>query len=687
MKTKVEKMFGTYVCSDFVLKKYMSPASFAKYIKTKNKGEELDVKTAKAVAKAVKKWAIKMGATHYSHWFMPLTNKTAEKQISFVEIMPNGKLIEDFSEKSLIKGEADASSFPNGGARMTFEARGYTVWDYTSPLFIKEDSAKNRVVYIPTAFCSYDGIALDEKTPLLRALESLNFAAKKVLKHLGYDKVKKVDFFVGAEQEYFLIKTKDFENRVDLKFTGRAIFGAEPIKEQEVCSHYYGMIDDDISKFMNQVDQILWKMGITAKLQHNEVAPCQHEFVPIFNAANIASDQNQLIMQVIDNVAKQYGYTALFHEKPFSHLNGSGKHINWSMSTDTGLQLLDINQKDKMVFYAFFSAIISAIDKYYKLIRLSTAYRANDLRLGGNEAPPTIISVFASEYVLNQIDSIKQNQSAKNSKTILDTGVKTMPKMEKDFCDRNRTSPFAFTGNKFEFRMVGSSQCLSWPITCICTVLANELNLLSEKLDKTNGTREEMVEIFDKLMAEHKRIIYNGNGYDKSWHKEAKKRGFEEYNDSSSIYSILGEDDITKLFADTNVLCKQELELRQSTLYQNYANQVLLEAKSATYMIEKQVLPCLIKYDFSLLKFENKKLVLSKIKDIENSIKLLATLNKDLKKEIEIVDKIEKNSEKTAKINKKMLNLLQELQKEYAKVENMLPENLEPFVTINKILF
>ncbi|MBO5884509.1 MAG: glutamine synthetase III, partial [Clostridia bacterium] len=523
-KTKIEKLFGEYVCSDEVLKKYMPKKSYKNYINIKSKGEALDINTAKFIAKAIKDWSLKMGATHYSHWFMPLTNKTAEKQVSFIEIDANGKLIEDFSAKSLIKGETDASSFPNGGERVTFEARGYTVWDYTSPVFIKEDSAKNKVVYIPTAFCSYNGTALDDKTPLLRSIENLNTQALRVLKNLGYEDVKKVNFCIGAEQEYFLVRTEDFNKRIDLKMTGRTLLGAKPLMSQEQCSHYFGMIEDNISKFMNEIDTLLWKMGITAKLQHNEVAPSQHEFVPIFNLVNLSCDQNQLIMEVISRVAKKYGLTALFHEKPFEYINGSGKHANWSLSTDTGLNLFDTKLKDKTLFYTFFVAMICAIDRYYKLIRLSTAYRSNDLRLGGDEAPPALISVFASDYVLDLLSDIEKTTTTKSLKNMLDMGVKSLPKPEKDFCDRNRTSPFAFSGNKFEFRMVGSSQSVAWPSTCICTIFSKILGEIADELDTAiTNKKERVIEYLKEKLNTHKRIVFNGNGYDDTWKKEAKE--------------------------------------------------------------------------------------------------------------------------------------------------------------------
>lgn len=685
-KTKIEKLFASAVCTDEVLKKYMTLKSYKKYIKLKESGDNLDVNTADCVAKAIKNWAIKMGATHYSHWFMPLTNKTAEKQVSFVEISPNGKLIEDFNAKSLIKGETDASSFPNGGERLTFEARGYTVWDYTSPVFIKEDNYKNKVVYIPTAFCSYNGTALDDKTPLLRALEDLNTQSLRVLKHLGYNDVKKVNFYVGAEQEYFLIRSNDYENRLDLKMTGRTLLGSNPLMTQEQCSHYFGMIEDNVSKFMNEVDTELWKMGITAKIQHNEVAPCQHEFVPIFNSVNVASDQNQIIMQVISKIAKRNGLVALFHEKPFSNVNGSGKHINISLSTDTGINLFDLKQKDSNLFYTFFTAMITAIDNYYNLIRLSTAYYSNDFRLGGDEAPPALISVFASDYVLDFLKTLKSKK--KNEKNFLDTGVKTLPKMEKDYCDRNRTSPFAFTGNKFEFRMVGSSQSVAWPSACICTVLAKTLNDIANKLDKEENAKDKIVSIINDYFKKHERIIFNGNGYDDEWKKEAQNRGLVEYKDSLSVYDILTNKEIIDLFETTKVLDKNELTLRRSTLIKNYIEASLLEAKTLSEMLNKFVFPSLNNCinNLSLLLNNNN----ARVETIEKFDNCLNELFENNKKMTKIIEKIEKNSENNEKIElikNNLLGLMKKIRTTYDAVEQSIPNNFEPFPTYNDILF
>lgn len=696
MDSKIEKMFGTYLCSDDVLAKHMPSKVFDNYLKIKEKGEPLDVETAKFIAKAIKSWANENGVTHYSHWFAPFTGKTAEKQVSFLEIDNKGNFIEDFNEKALIKGETDASSFPNGGERMTFEARGYTVWDYTSPAFIKEDNYGNKVIYIPTAFCAYTGTALDEKTPLLRASESLNNNAVRILKHLGYDDVKRVICNVGAEQEYFLIKTEDYKKRLDLKFTGRTLLGEKPLMSQEVCSHYFGIIKDDISNFMNEVDHNLWKMGISAKLQHNEVAPSQYELVPIFSSVNTASDQNQIIMEIIERIAEKHGYTALFHEKPFASINGSGKHINISLSTDTGINLLDSNIKDNTLFLTFFTSIITAIDRYYKLIRCSSAYYENDFRLGGDEAPPTLISVFIGEKFEEILNSIGEEVADKKQlENILDTRVKSLPKMLKDYCDRNRTSPFAYSGNKFEFRMVGSSQSIAWPSTCICTILSKVLKEIADKLDEISGDKKlELINILKDNIVAHKRIIFNGNGYDDEWKKQAQKRGLVEYRDSLSCYEILKDDDVLDVFKSTGVLDKIELDMRRSTLVKNYTDTAKVEAKTLAEMINKQIIPSLNKYITDIAnsvkiyksnsKTDGRKKLLKKLDFAMNSLFVETDNLAEILKQINNTTDIEN----AAKITKqKLVTKMSEIRKIYDDIENILPDYIKPFPTYNNILF
>lgn len=675
-KTNLERMFGKFLCDDKALKKYMGKRTFRTYQSIKYHGGELDQGTASQIANAIKKWAFKLGATHYSHWFMPLTNKTAEMQISFVEITSTGKVIENFSGKDLIKGEADASSFPNGGERMVFESRGYTIWDYTSPIFINEDKFGNKTLYIPTAFCSYNGTALDEKTPLLRATEKLNQESTRLMHLLGYDDVKKVTLFSGVEQEYFLVKTADYEKRLDLKTTGRTLLGSKPLISQEEYSHYFGMIEDNISGFMNEVNRRLWKMGITAKHQHNEAAPMQFEFVSIYSQSNIASDQNQIIMQTIHKTAKEFGFTALFHEKPFAPVNGSGKHVNWSLSTDTGINLFNSKLKDRMLFYTFFIAMVEAIDKYYKLIRLSCAYRSNDLRLGGHEAPPALISMFCGDKLLQQLKNLEEDNL---SKDMMDIHVKSLPKFKKDFCDRNRTSPFAFSVNKFEFRMVGSSQSVSFPTTCIATALSEVIKEISDELEKFADKKLAISEILRKRLKKHERIIFNGNGYDPEWKKEAKKRGLVEYNNLLSVYNILDDKDIIKLFTDNEVLNQNEITLRKNTIIKKYLNDVILEANTLLEMLNKTIYPTLINL------INSKNVINSSLNTIENNFSKMQKLSTKLSKLISIFDTSDYSNENTLSSDK-ITETIDKIRDCFDEIEPLLPKSVEPFPTYNDIL-
>ena len=683
-KHVITKTFGKFVLDDNKLKKFMNIFEFCDYKKIKNEHKPLNEKIAKSIAKAMKTWAMKNGATHFSHWFLPLTGKTAEKQTSFIEVCKSGKIIEEFNEKSLIKGETDASSFPNGGERLTFEARGYTVWDYTSPAFIKEDFSKNRTLYIPTAFCSYTGTALDEKTPLLRSIECLNNASLKMLKLLGYKKIKYVNCNVGGEQEYFLIDKDIFLNRTDLKIVGRTLFGDKPIKSQEITSHYYGMIDELTSCFMNDVDNKLWEMGIMAKIQHNEVAPKQHELVPIFTPANIASDQNQLIMEVLREVAKKHNYVALFSEKPFKHINGSGKHINWSLSTNTGINLFDFSMPDKRLFLVFFTAMICSVCDYYNLIRLSSASRENDLRLGGNEAPPTIISMFVGNYV----ESMLNNFSYANSKhklSVLDTGVKLLPKTIKDFCDRNRTSPFAFTGNKFEFRMVGSSQTIAWPCTCLCAAMANTLNNFVTELEKTPLTTENLLTFISKKLNTHKKIVFNGNSYDPQWQKEAENRGLKNFKTTPDCFKIFDDKKVVELFEKTNVLNKCELNLRKTTFIKTYLQNVLIEGKTMFEMTHKNIIPALFDCLNNLKQTKNKT-SLELYKKFEKTLNYLFNYNKKLSAELNVLEDEIKNLNLTVSVNK-TLDLMNKIRTAFDEIESYFPSNLKPFPNYNDILF
>lgn len=668
---KIKKMFGKNVLDDKTLKRYMPIKRYKEYINAKMHVLPLSKRCAKAVAVAIKKWAGKMGACHYTHWFMPLNNKTAGKRVSFIEMNSKGKALESFSEKDLIKGEADASSFPNGGERLTFEARGYTVWDYTSPIFIKEDSSINKTVYIPTAFCSYNGTALDEKTPLLRASQALNGQVVKLLNKLGYADVVKAEFNVGVEQEYFLIDDDVLNKRIDLKTTGRTMLGAKPLKSQEENPHYFGKIEKTISEFMNDVNCKLWQMGVAAKLQHKEVAPCQYEFVSIFSNVNMASDQNYMIMEVLGDTAQKYGLAAIFHEKPFNCVNGSGKHENWSINTNTGLNLFNVNLQDGLLFATFFISMMAAIDKYYPVLRQSTAYYSNDLRLGGSEAPPAIISMFASDYILKYIKDILDDSVVDNKNTLLNMGVNSLPVMERDYCDRNRTSPFAFTGNKFEFRMPGSSQSVAWPATCACTILADVLMDINEKLDHETDVRAGLKKILVEMFEKHSRIIFNGNGYDASWEKEAEQRGLVEYENTISTFDILDSKETINLFKRTAVLNKEELVLRKNNSMKTYYSNLLLDAKTLIYMLDKQVFPVLNNYSNQQ---HDEEILLAK-NTITNSYKKLVKI-------IEIFN--EKNNDEKQKRSVKIIDLMRTIRTSFDAIENFMPSVMP---NLNEILY
>ena len=501
--------------------------------KTIKNGEDLDPQVAEIVANAMKDWAIERGATHYTHWFQPMTGITAEKHDSFISPAPNGKILMEFSGKELIKGEPDASSFPSGGLRATFEARGYTAWDCTSPAFLKEDAA-GVTLCIPTAFCAYTGEALDKKTPLLRSMEAISTHAVRICKLFGHNDVTSVSCSVGAEQEYFLVDREKYLKRDDLVFTGRTLFGAMPPKGQELDDHYFGSIKERIASFMKELNVELWKLGILSKTQHNEVAPAQHEIAPIYTTANIATDHNQLIMDIMKKVAIRHGLACLLHEKPFAGVNGSGKHDNWSIVTNTGKNLLDPGKTphENVQFLLFLSAILKAVDLHADLLRLSASNPGNDHRLGANEAPPAIISIFLGEQLADVLTQLIETGAATSSKQggRLRTGVHTLPELKKDATDRNRTSPFAFTGNKFEFRMVGSSMSIADANTTINTIVADVLCDMADELEKADNFELAVHDLIKKTVTEHQRIVFNGNGYSDAWVEEAEKRGLPNLN-------------------------------------------------------------------------------------------------------------------------------------------------------------
>ena len=598
------KIFGENVFNDTVMQERLPKNVYKKLKKIIEEGGELDLATADTIAHEMKEWAIEKGATHYTHWFQPLTGATAEKHDSFITApMPNGKVLMSFSGKELIKGEPDASSFPSGGLRATFEARGYTAWDCTSPAFVRQDAA-GATLCIPTAFCSYTGEALDQKTPLLRSMEALNVQSLRLLKLFGNTTSKKVTPSVGPEQEYFLVDAEKFLQRKDLIYTGRTLFGAMPPKGQEMDDHYFGTIRQRIASFMKEVNIELWKMGVTAKTQHNEVAPAQHELASIYSEANVAVDNNQLVMQTLKRVACQHGLKCLLHEKPFAGVNGSGKHNNWSITTDDGINLLEPGKTphENIQFLLVLSCVLKAVDVHADLLRESAADPGNDHRLGANEAPPAIISVFLGEQLEDVVEQLISTGNATKSKKegVLETGVKTLPDLKKDATDRNRTSPFAFTGNKFEFRMVGSRDSVAAPNIVLNTIVAEAFRDACDVLEGAENFEDAVHDLIKKNLSEHQRIIFNGDGYADEWLAEAERRGLP--NIKSMVYAIpaLTTDTAIKLFGDFKVFTEAELVSRAEVKFENYAKTINIEAKTMIDMASKQIIPAVIKYATSL---------------------------------------------------------------------------------------
>ena len=578
------------VFDDRVMKANLSAEVYQSLKKTIDEGAKLNLGVANAVAAAMKDWAVAQGATHFTHWFQPLTGITAEKHDSFITPSPDGGVIMEFSGRELIRGEPDASSFPSGGLRATFEARGYTAWDPTSYAFIK-----GKTLCIPTAFCSYSGEALDKKTPLLRSMEALNRQALRILRLFGNDTVKRVSTAVGPEQEYFLVDAKMYERRRDLRFTGRTLFGAKPPKGQEMDDHYFGVIKPRVAAFMEDLNEELWKLGVLAKTQHNEVAPAQHELAPIYTTTNIATDHNQLTMEIMQKVAARHGLVCLLHEKPFVGVNGSGKHNNWSISTDAGVNLLSPGDTpyENAQFLLFLCAVIKAVDDYQDLLRISVATAGNDHRLGANEAPPAVVSIFLGDElngVLEAIDHETPYQGAARTKMKL--GVDILPKFSKDTTDRNRTSPFAFTGNKFEFRMVGSSDSIACANIMINTAVAESLKLYADRLEGAENFPAALQELLRQTIREHKRIIFNGNGYDDAWITEAtEKRGLLNYRTTPDCVPHLLDEKNVRLLTSHGVLTLEELTSRYEVMMENYCKTILIEANTMVDMARTEILP------------------------------------------------------------------------------------------------
>ena len=600
----VADIFGENVFNDTVMQERLPKKVYKNLRKTIEEGKDLDLETADVIAHEMKEWAIEKGATHYTHWFLPLTGVTAEKHDSFISApLPSGKVLMTFSGKELIKGEPDASSFPSGGLRATFEARGYTAWDCTSPAFVRQD-AGGATLCIPTAFCSYTGEALDQKTPLLRSMEAINKEALRLLRLFGNTTSKKVTPSDGAEQEYFLVDAEKFEERKDLIYTGRTLFGAMPPKGQELDDHYFGTIRQRIASFMRDVNIQLWKVGVPAKTQHNEVAPAQHELAPIYTEANIAVDQNQLTMQTLKRVACQHGLKCLLHEKPFAGVNGSGKHDNWSITTDDGINLLDPGKTphENTQFLLVLACILKAVNKHADLLRESAADPGNDHRLGANEAPPAIISIFLGEQLEDVVEQListgEATHSLKGGK--LETGVSTLPDLFKDATDRNRTSPFAFTGNKFEFRMVGSRDSIANPNIVLNTIVAEAFADACDILEKADDFDLAVHDLIKEYLTENQRIIFNGNGYSDEWVAEAERRGLPNIKSMVEAIPAITTDKAVELFERFSVFTKAELESRAEIQYEAYAKAINIEARTMIDMASKQFLPAFIKYTKTL---------------------------------------------------------------------------------------
>ena len=601
----VSDYFGSMVFDDKVMRSMLSAEVYRSMRKTINQGDPLNPEIANAVAQAMKDWAVSRGATHFTHWFQPLNGVTAEKHDSFIQASPDGGVIMEFSGRELIKGEPDASSFPSGGLRATFEARGYTAWDPTSFAFIK-----GRTLCIPTAFCSYSGETMDEKTSLLRSMDALNRQALRVLHILGNDSVRRVQAVAGAEQEYFLVPHELYEKRPDLRFTGRTLFGVMPPKGQELDDHYFGPIKPEITRFMEELNDELWKLGVLAKTEHNEVAPSQHELACVYTKVNVTADQNQLVMEMIKKVAERHGFVALLHEKPFRGVNGSGKHNNWSLSTDRGVNLISPGETphDNAQFLLFLCAVIRAVDKYQDLLRISVASAGNDHRLGASEAPPAIISIFLGDELTEVLRSIEEDEPyEKSGDVLMKLGTVVLPGFSRDNTDRNRTSPFAFTGNKFEFRMPGSMGGISFPNTVINSAVADSLEYFADCLEGTSDAAADIYELVRKTLKDHGRIIFNGDGYTDEWVREAERRGLSNYRTTADCVPHLLDQKNVEMLLRQGVFTRSELESRCEVMLENYCKTICIEARTMRSMAMKRIAPAVERYTAELARNLNDK--------------------------------------------------------------------------------
>ncbi len=590
----VSGLFGSAVFNDSVMKERLPKEIYQSLKRTRESGFPLEKHVATVVASVMKDWAVEKGATHFTHWFQPMTGITAEKHNAFISPAPDGKVIMEFSGRELIMGESDASSFPSGGLRATFEARGYTAWDPTSNAYVKEGT-----LYIPTAFCAYSGEALDQKTPLLRSMQALNFQALRVLRCLGDTTARRVDVTVGPEQEYFLIDKALWERRRDLVYAGRTLFGARPPKGQEMDDHYYGSLKQRVADFMKDVDEELWRLGVFSKTKHNEVAPAQHELAPIFETANISADHNQMTMEMLKKVAGRHGLACLLHEKPFEGINGSGKHDNWSLATDDGRNLFEPTKlpQENISFLLFIAAVMMAVDRFAPLLRLSVATAGNDCRLGANEAPPNIISLFLGDELTEILSAFEQGTEAHNcGREVMEIGVSVLPRLKKDTTDRNRTSPLAFTGNKFEFRMLGSAQSIAWPNVMLNTGVAESLREYADRLENCEDVTQEARSLLRETMRDHKRILFDGNNYSSEWIAEAERRGLPNLPTTVDAIPWLLKPEVAELFERHKVLSASELTSRYEIYLENYIKTIAIEAGTMLEMARREIVPAVIRY-------------------------------------------------------------------------------------------
>jgi Uncharacterized protein related to glutamine synthetase len=695
-KTNVPEMFGSLVFDERVMRSRLSDDVYASLKKTIDENVRLDEKVADAVAEEMKSWAIENGATHYTHWFQPLTGVTAEKHDSFISPSPDGGVLMEFSGKELIKGEPDASSFPSGGLRATFEARGYTAWDPTSFAFIKDHT-----LCIPTAFCSYSGEALDKKTPLLRSMQAIDKQAKRILKLFGNDDVKFVRTSVGPEQEYFLVDREVWNKRPDLKYTGRTLFGAMPPKGQEMDDHYFGVIKPRVSEFMEDLNNELWKLGILAKTEHNEVAPAQHELAPIYSTTNVATDSNQLTMEIMKKVAARHGMECLLHEKPFAGVNGSGKHNNWSIGTDTGINLLSPGKTpyENAQFLLFLCAVIQAVDDYQDLLRLSVATAGNDHRLGANEAPPAIISIFLGDELTGVLDAIKNDTPyAGAEKVVMKLGVHSLPHFSRDTTDRNRTSPFAFTGNKFEFRSLGSSNSIACCNIMLNAAVAESLRQYADELEKSSNFEEDLHKLIKRVITDHQRILFDGNGYGDEWVKEATEvRGLSNLKTTADAMPHLLDEKNKEMLMAHKVFTEAELESRCEIMLENYVKTVNIEGLTMVDMVRKNYLPAIERYLFRLA--ETTKLmreVSSNVKcnyEVSTMERLSELTDSILESVVKLEDVLaslkakEDIFDSSAYVRDDLLPAMEELRKYVDEAEMLTSQNDWPFPSYGQLLF